>query len=367
MSSMSVIRKCLASSAWCETCGSRTSLSSPRVVPQNRDLIFSSIVLGRLHVSNQGKTSRFQGSGSGSVRASLIPETRAAAPAVVPRDIPHEPREEHPAILVKLTLSPPPSPLDRPRFCRWTALLLSSAPAWLASPPALHISKMCPCRPQSLISLHSPMEPSNDHSKIVRIDYENVERMREAQTAQSCWMEGSFARYYYREGRLVAYWKDSIDTLKSIVGNRSQLGLEARRVGGKELLEGCFGPTTANALRTSTFVHNPDDAIIDWRPCIQEHESKAEVACIQSGGSIYQAKVETLEHDTKRVTALILVDGRRIDTKDTDIVLAIGPWTVEVLKRSKIDLPPEGRVPTATGLFAFRDKAQRYPNRAFQA
>jgi NADH dehydrogenase FAD-containing subunit len=66
----------------------------------------------------------------------------------------------------------------------------------------LHIGDTNPAWRITLVSDHSPMEPSGDYSKIVRVDYENEERMREAQKAQNAWKSGSFAPYYSECGRL---------------------------------------------------------------------------------------------------------------------------------------------------------------------
>jgi len=193
--------------------------------------------------------------------------------------------------------------------------------------------------------------PSDDQSKIVRVDYANEERMREAQEAQKGWMEGSFASHYLPRGRVVAYENDS-ETLKSIDQNRKRLGLPARRRGNKDFFELFFG--RSDAPDTLTYVHNPDDGLVDWQPCMLEHQEKAKLACRGTGGQALDSKVESLEHDGKLVTTAVLANGDRIETKDADVVLAVGPWAMELLERSGIQLPPKDRTPVPTGLFAFQ-------------
>ena len=229
-----------------------------------------------------------------------------------------------------------------------SVLVIGSGVAGISA--CLNIAILCPNRRISLISHHSPVEPSDDHSKIVRVDYANAERMEEALTAQASWKKGSFSPYYLPNGRIVAY-KENSDTLRSIDQNRQQLGFDVRERGGKELLERHFG--FSDAPDGLVFVYNPDDALVDWQPCIREHESKAKEACSRRGGAVYESKVNFLKHDRKRVTAVVLSDGDPINTTDMDVILAVGPWTMEVLKRSDIPPPPSHRIPIPTGIFAF--------------
>ncbi len=108
----------------------------------------------------------------------------------------------------------------------------------------LHISEKCPTTQLSLVSHHSPIAASDDHSKIVRIDYANEARIREAQLAQNGWIQGSFAPYHTSCGRVVAYDEDS-QTLKGIDQSRERLGLQARRRGNKDFFDTFFGPSGA--------------------------------------------------------------------------------------------------------------------------
>ncbi|KAJ4307330.1 hypothetical protein N0V88_000713 [Collariella sp. IMI 366227] len=175
--------------------------------------------------------------------------------------------------------------------------------------------------------------------------------MKEAQRAQYAWKtKGSFASHYIQRGRIVVYTKHD-QTLQIIDENRNALGLEPRPRGDRAFFESFFGPS--DAPDDLTFVHNSDDAVVDWKPCMVQHEQQAKDICRQTQGMVYETEVVSLLHDKKRVTAAILANGERIDTSGCDIVLAVGSWTMEVLKKSDIELPPQHRIPVPTGLFAF--------------
>ncbi|KAK4119491.1 hypothetical protein N657DRAFT_637284 [Parathielavia appendiculata] len=214
----------------------------------------------------------------------------------------------------------------------------------------LRIFEECPGTQISLVSHQSRMAPSNDQSKIVRADYANLERMMEAQRAQKAWKKGSFASHCIERGRIVAYAEHD-KTLQSIDKNREDLGLRPRPRGNKAFFETFFGPS--HAPDDFIYVHNSDDAVVDWMPCMVKHEQKARDICHQTQGRVYETEVMSLQHDGNRVTAAIFANGDRIDTSGCDIVLAVGSWTMEVLQKSEIELPPQHRVPVPTGLFAF--------------
>ncbi|KAL2014910.1 hypothetical protein VTK56DRAFT_7013 [Thermocarpiscus australiensis] len=214
----------------------------------------------------------------------------------------------------------------------------------------LHIFEKCPETQISLVSYQSLMAPSNDQSKIVRADYANRERMEEAQRAQKAWKEGSFALHYIERGRIVAYAKHD-KTLQHIDENRKDLGLRPRPRGNKAFFETFFG--SSHAPDDLIFVHNSDDAVVDWMPCMVKHEQMARDICHQTQGKVYETEVMSLQRDGNRVAAAILANGDRIDTSGCDIVLAVGSWTMEMLQKSEIKLPPMHRIPVPTGLFAF--------------
>lgn len=214
-----------------------------------------------------------------------------------------------------------------------------------------HVRKRCPAAPLSIISHPSPQAPSNDDAKIVRIDYPYKERMKEAIESQRLWKtELSFSPYYHSIGRLVAYDKDD-STPSSINETRAQLGMEARqRLEGRILTEKLGSKDVPPSL---TIIFNSDDAIVDWKGCMNDVKRRVTEACSQSGGKLLEGKVKILEHDGNRIKAIILADGKRIETETAQVVLAVGPWFAEILTNSGIDLPPSNRLPVATGLFAY--------------
>ena len=65
-----------------------------------------------------------------------------------------------------------------------------------------HILQRWPATKLSIISRPSPLAPSEDISKIVRVDYNNPERMREALGAQKDWSSNGFSKLQRGIGRI---------------------------------------------------------------------------------------------------------------------------------------------------------------------
>ena len=152
----------------------------------------------------------------------------------------------------------------------------------------LHLSKQNPTRPLSLVSHHSSAEATDDQSKIVRGDYESMDRMKEARMAQKAWKEEPFCNYYDTRGRIVAYDNSDGKTLQGINDNRAKLGLSPRERVDRDSLGRVFGNT--NAPETLTYVHSPDDGLVDWKPCMAFFEEMAKDACIRTGGARLREK-----------------------------------------------------------------------------
>ncbi|KAF2838459.1 hypothetical protein M501DRAFT_1004180 [Patellaria atrata CBS 101060] len=96
---------------------------------------------------------------------------------------------------------------------------------------ALHLSKVISETSAKLVILShpSPQSPSNDISKIVRIDYANVDRMKEALHAQGFWKNDVlFSRFYQSVGRVIVYDRSNLSTLNSIDESRRSIGKSAR-------------------------------------------------------------------------------------------------------------------------------------------
>lgn len=210
---------------------------------------------------------------------------------------------------------------------------------------ATHILNEYPNQPLSVIYSQSANAPSNDVSKIVRTGYHSLGRMKEAIEAQREWKH---SRYYKKCGRLVAY-ATSDDTLESITSNRAFLNLESQQV---DINPETWGVNQSGA--DLKFVFNADDGIVDWSPCIEEWTTQVLERCHSSGGTVYEQALHHICFEQNQVTQMVLEDGTALDTTTADIILAVGPWTKELLERSSIVLPTQSRLPIPTGIFAFR-------------
>jgi glycine/D-amino acid oxidase-like deaminating enzyme len=223
---------------------------------------------------------------------------------------------------------------------------------------ALHLG---PSARLTVVSYRQACEPSNDIAKIVRVDYDSVQRMEEAIYAQNLWREDArFTPFYRPCGRLVAYDKTTIATLDGIDKARSQLGLNRRQRSNCTLLQKYYGST--NTVDDLTYVFNEDDALVDWEGCMQAMEKR----CREGGSEILDTRVDKLIHNKRRITSVALSDGKMIKTGDTKVILAAGPWIAQLLDNSNIEQPPDRRMPTATGLFSFRIQLSEDQKKLFQ-
>ena len=149
----------------------------------------------------------------------------------------------------------------------------------------------------------------------------------------------------------MAYEDGDISTLRDINKTRTLLGRTEREIFSGKLLAETFGSTSnPNTVRC---VLNADDAIVDWQACIDHARSRVKRACETSGGRFFETELLSLEHDEGSITAVLLGDGERIETKTATVILAVGPWCTEVLEKSDIAPPPTSRIPVATGVFTY--------------
>ena len=101
---------------------------------------------------------------------------------------------------------------------------------------------------------------------------------------------GLYAEYYIENGRVVTYANS--EAIASIDRNRELLGLDVRQRGNKRLLETYYGPTSFSEALTSVF--NPDDAVVDWQPCIRQHQAAAKHMSHQTGGLVREQRIHAL-------------------------------------------------------------------------
>lgn len=214
-----------------------------------------------------------------------------------------------------------------------------------------HVHQRSPTAQLSIISRPSSLAPSDDISKIVRVDYNNPERMTEAVEIQKQWGNSDFSGFQRENGRIVIYEEDELATLQKINDTRETLGLERRQLRDSTLMRDEFGTTMAP--ESLTYVLASDDSIVDWEACMSDARERAKKACTGSGGTFYESGVATIVNDGVSITSLLLENGEMIETGTAQIVLAVGPWLAQILDYSGITLPPNGRTPTATGLFSY--------------
>lgn len=204
--------------------------------------------------------------------------------------------------------------------------------------------------------------PSRDVSKILRIDYPDPERMKEVMRSNSLWENDSvFNGYYKRTGRVVAYSKVHIETLLGIDLARSQLGLPPRKRQRAQLLKDLFH--SAQVASDLTVVHNEDDGVVDWTGAMKSVKED----CLRKGGKFRNDRVIRMEVNTTGKVQAIVTSTESINTENTEIILAAGPWIMQLLEASSIQQPPASRAPIATGIFSFsiemnNEQWKRYSN-----
>ncbi len=192
------------------------------------------------------------------------------------------------------------------------------------------------------------LAPSRDVSKIMRIDYPSVQRMRDVMRAQHSWAsESVFQPFYHRTGRVVAYSPDSIDTLDGIDRARSELNLPARKRHTIALLKDRF--TSDHVQQDLSVVENDDDGIVDWTGVMESIRQD----CVRRGARFRDDTVRRLDVDKKGRVQVIITSRESIDTSNSEIILAAGPWIMPILEASSMQQPPPSTSPIATGIFSF--------------
>jgi len=201
----------------------------------------------------------------------------------------------------------------------------------------------------TILSHHQPQEPSDDISKIVRIDYSRVERMQEAIRAQEHWKgDERFRQFYLPVGRIVAYDDKNLPILNDIDDARTQLGMKTRKRLGKSILEEFYGYTKApDGL---TFVYNEDDGLVEWGGCMRAMREDVEK---RKALAIKEPQGQQLVKNRRPINAVTQANNTAIEPVYSNIILAAGRCISQVLDRSGIEQPPEPRAPVATGIFAF--------------
>jgi len=204
------------------------------------------------------------------------------------------------------------------------------------------------CNDVTVYDYPNDIAPSRDVSKFFRVDYTDPDRMREVMRSKASWENDDlFKPFFKRTGRVVAYSPAQAGTLTGINHARSQLGLFPRKRQTIQLLEDLFDSTQLS--QDFTVVYNEDDGVVDWTgvmKSLKEH-------CIEKGARFRDDQVIQLKLNTSGRVDTVLTSTTSVDTAQSEIILAAGPWIMQMLQASSIEQPPVSRAPIATGVFAF--------------
>lgn len=190
--------------------------------------------------------------------------------------------------------------------------------------------------------------PSQDVSKILRIDYSDPERMKEVMKSKISWENDPvFNGYYKRTGRVVTYPEAHVETLLGIDLARSQLRLPPRIRQRAQLLEELYH--SAQVTSGVTVVYNEDDGVVDWTGVMKSVKED----CLKKGGRFRDDRVVRMEVNGSGKVQTVVTSTGSINTENTEVILAAGPWIMQLLEASSIQQPPPSRAPIATGIFSF--------------
>ena len=89
--------------------------------------------------------------------------------------------------------------------------------------------------------------------------------------------------------------------------------------------------------------------------------------CLRNGGRFRDDRVIRMEFNKSGKIQAIVTSTESINTENTEIILATGPWIIQLLEVSSIQQPPASRAPIATGIFSFsveinNEQWKRYSN-----
>lgn len=187
-------------------------------------------------------------------------------------------------------------------------------------------------RPFILCGKRDEHAPSQDVAKISRLDYPGPHRMEEAMLAHEQWTTGDFYKQFCTpNGRIVAYDSNNSKTLSMINENRVRFNLPPRPAVTSDTFKAAFGGPPDTDL---VYVFNDDDLLIDWASVMTSLRSAVKKET--------RSPFKSLMLEDRRIKAVVLDDGKIHDTTESDVVLAAGPWTMNILLQSKLDGPPDG-------------------------
>lgn len=94
---------------------------------------------------------------------------------------------------------------------------------------------------------------------------------------------------------------------------------------------------------------NDDDGVVDGNRVM----SKMKKACINMGGEYQETRVLHLHSDEKGMIDAVVTSGDAINATQTDVILAAGPWIMQLIEASHVRQPPNPSAPLGTNIFAF--------------
>ncbi len=96
-------------------------------------------------------------------------------------------------------------------------------------------------------------------------------------------------------------------------------------------------------------VYNEDDVVVDWTGAMKSVKED----CLRKGAKFRDDRVVRMEFNPGGKVQTVVTSTKSINTENTEIILAAGPWIMQLLEASSIQQPPPSRAPIATGIFSF--------------
>ena len=151
--------------------------------------------------------------------------------------------------------------------------------------------------------------------------------MRDVIRSKDSWAsESVFQSFYRRTGRLVAYSQASIDTLDGIDYARSELCLPVRDHQTIELMKDRFA--SKDVKKVLAVVENDDNGISDWTGAMESLKQD----CVENGARFRDDLVLRMDMVGNGRVQVIVTSKESIDTSNSEIILAAGPWIMPILR-----------------------------------
>jgi glycine/D-amino acid oxidase-like deaminating enzyme len=186
--------------------------------------------------------------------------------------------------------------------------------------------------------------PSRDKYKITRVDYADINTMKRAMVSHKMWQTlPDFKDFIEKKFRLVVY--KNHNTYRQIANNRKELMLEERPVlSRKDVQEKYKLLLPEDAI----IVLEEDDYLINLSECIKSLRKR----CEMRGVKFFNEHVDRIDYSNGPFSGIVLAGDRKIDYMGATVVLAAGPWSEPLLKRSGKKVPPN-RMAKCVQCFAF--------------